>query len=84
MNQQSHWISETIKHAVLLIGAVVVILPFYLMLSFSFKSDYVMCVRGAGELEFKEFSDWYKENASFAMPVYTKNDHFTKTGSGQT
>ena len=38
MNQQSHWFSETIKHAVLLIGAVVVILPFYLMLSFSFKS----------------------------------------------
>jgi hypothetical protein len=23
-------------------------------------------------------------NASFAMPFYAKNDHFSKTGSGQT
>ena len=38
MNQQSHWFPETIKHTVLLLGTVVVILPFYLMLSFSFKS----------------------------------------------
>ena len=25
-----------------------------------------------------------KENASFAMPFYTTNDRFTKTGSGRT
>ena len=38
MNQQSNWSSEIIKHLILILGAVVVILPFYLMLSFSFKS----------------------------------------------
>ena len=38
MNQQSSWSSEIIKHLILILGAVVVILPFYLMLSFSFKS----------------------------------------------
>ena len=38
MNQQSNWSSEIIKHFILILGAVVVILPFYLMLSFSFKS----------------------------------------------
>jgi hypothetical protein len=25
-----------------------------------------------------------RKRISFAMPFYTKNDHFTKTGSGQT
>lgn len=35
---QKTWAGEFWKHAVLLLGAVVVILPFYLMLSFSFKS----------------------------------------------
>ena len=38
MNHQSKWFSEIIKHFILILGAVVVILPFYLMLSFSFKS----------------------------------------------
>ena len=38
MNQRSNWSSEIIKHLILILGAVVVILPFYLMLSFSFKS----------------------------------------------
>ena len=38
MNHQSNWFSEIIKHFILILGAVVVILPFYLMLSFSFKS----------------------------------------------
>ena len=38
MNQRSNWSSEIIKHFILILGAVVVILPFYLMLSFSFKS----------------------------------------------
>ena len=35
---QKTWIGEFWKHAVLLLGAVIVILPFYLMISFSFKS----------------------------------------------
>ncbi|MDA7946205.1 MAG: carbohydrate ABC transporter permease [Hyphomicrobiaceae bacterium] len=38
MMKHSRWFGEFGKHAVLLIGAIVVILPFYLMLSFSFKS----------------------------------------------
>ena len=38
MNHQSKWFSEIIKHFILILGAVVVILPFYLMLSFSFKA----------------------------------------------
>ena len=38
MNHQSNSFSEIIKHFILILGAVVVILPFYLMLSFSFKS----------------------------------------------
>ena len=38
MNHQSNWFSEIIKHFILILGAVVVIFPFYLMLSFSFKS----------------------------------------------
>ena len=38
MNHQSKFFSEIIKHFILILGAVVVILPFYLMLSFSFKS----------------------------------------------
>ena len=38
MNAQTDWFGETMKHAVLLTGAVIVILPFYLMLSYSFKS----------------------------------------------
>ena len=27
---------------------------------------------------------YYKKTRLFAMPFYTRNDHFTKTGSGQT
>ena len=38
MTRRSRWFGEFSRHAVLLIGAIIVILPFYLMLSFSFKS----------------------------------------------
>ena len=38
MKQRTKWGSETGKHIVLIVGALVVILPFYLMISFSFKS----------------------------------------------
>jgi len=38
MKQRTKWGSEAGKHIVLIVGALVVILPFYLMLSFSFKS----------------------------------------------
>lgn len=38
MNQRTKWGSEAVKHIVLIVGALVVILPFYLMISFSFKS----------------------------------------------
>ncbi len=38
MSRHESWFGEFVKHAVLLLGAIVVILPFYLMLSFSFKS----------------------------------------------
>ena len=38
MNVSTNWFGETMKHAVLLAGAFIVILPFYLMLSYSFKS----------------------------------------------
>ena len=38
MKKQTDWGIEAGKHAVLILGALVVILPFYLMLSFSFKS----------------------------------------------
>jgi len=38
MNTDTTWSGESVKHAVLVCGALIVILPFYLMLSFSFKS----------------------------------------------
>jgi multiple sugar transport system permease protein len=38
MKQRTKWGSEAGKHIVLIVGASVVILPFYLMISFSFKS----------------------------------------------
>ncbi len=38
MKQRTKWGSEAGKHTVLIVGALVVILPFYLMISFSFKS----------------------------------------------
>ena len=38
MNAPANWFGETMKHAVLLAGGMIVILPFYLMLSYSFKS----------------------------------------------
>ena len=38
MKQRTKWGSEAGKHIVLIVGALVVILPFYLMISFSFKS----------------------------------------------
>ncbi len=38
MTARQSWLGEFFRHAVLLLGAIVVILPFYLMLSFSLKS----------------------------------------------
>ena len=38
MKQRSKWSLEAGKHIVLIVGTLVVILPFYLMISFSFKS----------------------------------------------
>ncbi len=38
MNAHTNWFGETMKHAFLLLCSIVVILPFYLMLSYSFKS----------------------------------------------
>ena len=38
MIRRADWFGEFLKHAVLLFGAIVVIIPFYLMLSFSLKS----------------------------------------------
>ena len=38
MKQRTKWSSEAGKHIVLIVGALVVIFPFYLMISFSFKS----------------------------------------------
>ena len=38
MARSTHWLGEFFKHSVLLAGAIVVLLPFYLMLSYSLKS----------------------------------------------
>ncbi len=38
MNAHTNWFGETMKHAFLLLCSIIVILPFYLMLSYSFKS----------------------------------------------
>jgi multiple sugar transport system permease protein len=38
MTAQSTWFGEFLRHVVLLIGAVIVLLPFYLMISYSLKS----------------------------------------------
>ena len=38
MYSQTNWLGEFSKHSLLLAGAIVVLLPFYLMLSYSFKS----------------------------------------------
>jgi len=38
VNAHTSWSNELAKHIILLLGASIVILPFYLMLSFSFKS----------------------------------------------
>lgn len=38
MTEQGTWFGEAMKHAVLLMGAVIVLLPFYLMVSYSLKS----------------------------------------------
>ena len=38
MRQSANWVLEIWKHIVLISGTLIVILPFYLMLSFSFKS----------------------------------------------
>lgn len=38
MSTRDNWLGETLKHAVLLFGAIIVAFPFYLMLSYSLKS----------------------------------------------
>ena len=38
MNRNVRWLGEALKHVLLLLGAIVVLLPFYLMLSYSLKS----------------------------------------------
>lgn len=38
MNPGASWWDEALRHVLLLLGAVVVLLPFYLMLSYSLKS----------------------------------------------
>ena len=38
MNKSENWYSEFLKHAILLLSTIVVVLPLYLMLSFSLKS----------------------------------------------
>ena len=38
MSVRMKWLVEALKHLVLILGAIVVVLPFYLMISFSFKS----------------------------------------------
>lgn len=38
MSGRANWFGEFLKHAILLFGVIVVVLPFYLMLSFSLKS----------------------------------------------
>lgn len=38
MSAQTNWFGEFLKHATLLLGAIVVLMPFYLMLSYSLKS----------------------------------------------
>ena len=40
MNDQVHPVREAIKHAVLILGALIVILPFYVMVSYSLKSPH--------------------------------------------
>lgn len=40
MNTHGNLFSESLKHAVLIAGAIVVLLPFYLMLSYSMKSPF--------------------------------------------
>ena len=40
MNKQVHPVREAIKHAVLILGALIVILPFYVMVSYSLKSPH--------------------------------------------
>ena len=38
MELRASWLGEFLKHSVLIAGAIVVLLPFYLMLSYSLKS----------------------------------------------
>ena len=40
MNDQVHPVREALKHAVLILGALIVILPFYVMVSYSLKSPH--------------------------------------------
>ena len=39
MVSRATWLGEFLKHSVLIAGAIVVLLPFYLMLSYSLKSQ---------------------------------------------
>ena len=38
MELRASWLGEFLKHSVLIAGAIVVLLPFYLLLSYSLKS----------------------------------------------
>ena len=38
MELKASWLGEFFKHSVLIAGAIIVLLPFYLMLSYSLKS----------------------------------------------
>jgi len=48
MTVNSSWFGEFIKHVVLLVGALVVILPFYLMISYSLKSPVEIATNTGG------------------------------------
>ena len=48
MTVNSTWFGEFIKHVVLLVGALVVILPFYLMISYSLKSPVEIATNTGG------------------------------------
>ena len=51
MNRSASWLSEAPKHVLLLLGAIVVLLPFYLMLSYSLKSPMEIETNSGGSWE---------------------------------
>ncbi len=48
MTRSGTWLNEIAKHAFLLLGAFVVLLPFYLMLSYSIKSPFEIETNSGG------------------------------------